>query len=142
MKGSSISNGSRCGSNSASSSDGGVEDSDEDDDSRAGRGPCAPAAMANLASAYRGVGHDGKYWRVRFYIGGTDVHAGSFEKEEDAARAHDVKALELFARPILNFEPVSGQRNKECKLGNIWGRYLLPCNSSGREPPARPITAA
>ena len=135
MNSSSISNGSRSGTNSANSSDKeGEEDSDgddsnstsssdEDDESRAGRAYSVPATEGKPTSTYRGVyfHRNKRLWEACITVGGKNLHAGRSKDEEEDARAHDTRALELFARPILIFDPVSGQRNKECKLDKHLG---------------------
>lgn len=49
-------------------------------------------------STFRGVsrGKNNKKWRARIRPDGGALHIGYFEREEDAARAYDIKARELF----------------------------------------------
>jgi hypothetical protein len=58
-------------------------------------------------SGYRGVTHrDGK-WVAQTKAGGQFYRLGSFDNPEDAARAYDLAAVELFGEfARLNFPPV------------------------------------
>jgi hypothetical protein len=128
VKGNSISNGSRSGRNCTNS---GEEDSDGDDsnenssssdedvESRAGRDSSPPTAKAKITSAYRGVyfNRNKGLWEALLCLPHKNIYAGQSRNESDAARAYDTKASTYFTRPVLNFDPVSGRRNKDCKLG-------------------------
>lgn len=47
---------------------------------------------------------DGKKWTARVQFNGRGIHLGSFDTAEDAARAYDAKAVELFGEFAgLNF---------------------------------------
>ena len=68
--------------------------------------------MANVAmrttstSPYKGVRlrSDRKRWTARIQINGRGIHLGSFDTAEEAARAYDAKARELFGEFAgLNF---------------------------------------
>lgn len=58
------------------------------------------------ASGFKGVRAVGLRWRARIAFCGVETHIGYFGSAEDAARAYDEKALELFG-PFawLNFPP-------------------------------------
>ena len=56
-------------------------------------------------SKYLGVSFNGKHIRAQITIGDKYIHLGYFKTEEDAARAHDIKAKELFGEfANLNFK--------------------------------------
>ena len=52
----------------------------------------------NCSSTYKGVTWDknAKKWRPSITINNKKIHLGSFDSETKAARAYDVKAIELF----------------------------------------------
>lgn len=55
-------------------------------------------------SQYRGVARDRKKWKARIYANGRREHLGVFDSEEEAARAYDKRAMELFGEYArLNF---------------------------------------
>jgi len=49
------------------------------------------------------------------------ISAGQHRREEDAARAYDAKVTEYYSRPSFNFDPVTGERNKDSKQGRNLG---------------------
>ena len=65
-------------------------------------------ASVSMASHYVGVNRKAKYkrWYATITVGGKNVHLGSFDNEEEAARAFDERAIAL-GRPV-NF-PKQGQ---------------------------------
>lgn len=89
------------------------------------------------SSPYRGVffRQGTKLWYACVCIGYRSICAGAHKREEDAARAYDAKVSEFFARPILNFDPVTGERNKDSKEGKNLGplRAAFPYLAGGRE---------
>lgn len=55
-------------------------------------------------SKYKGVYFDRGRYRVRIYLNARPLNLGRFKDEIDAAKAYDVKALELFGEfALLNF---------------------------------------
>ena len=57
-------------------------------------------------SKYKGVSFDKRYnkWRARLTFNNKTIHIGYYDNEEDAAKAYDVKASELFGQYAkLNF---------------------------------------
>lgn len=71
--------------------------------------------MANCGprgtSRYRGVSTRGEKWIATAYKHGSRMWGGTFDTEEDAARAYDVMAFELhgeFARLNFPHEPMTG----------------------------------
>lgn len=52
--------------------------------------------IAGASSKFRGVCWHGKCWTSQIHKCGKKFHLGSFSSEEDAARAYDAKARELF----------------------------------------------
>jgi len=60
----------------------------------------------NCSSKYKGVNfckEKGK-WRSKIQINGKPIHVGYFETENEAAKAYDLKAIELFGEfAYLNF---------------------------------------
>ena len=59
---------------------------------------------ANNTSGYKGVDFNRGKWRARIREGGVRYFLGYFETAEDAARAYDTKAHELFGEfASLNF---------------------------------------
>lgn len=55
-------------------------------------------------SKFRGVSLERGRWRARVQLGGRKFSVGVFLKEEDAARARDIRAIELFGSfAHLNF---------------------------------------
>jgi hypothetical protein len=72
----------------------------------------------NYSSKYKGVHWAKKrnQWRARIKCNGRSIHLGRFETEEEAARAYDEKAKELFGEfAWLNFpvRPGVGRRKSE-----------------------------
>jgi hypothetical protein len=59
-----------------------------------------------LTSCYKGVSlARGKYWRAQIGYQGERIHLGHFPTEEDAARAYDAKAREMFGEfALVNFD--------------------------------------
>lgn len=69
-------------------------------------------------SGFKGVTLDRRMWRARLTYKGDQISLGRFEKKEDAARAYDAKAHELFGefawlnfpddypRPVSEFEEI------------------------------------
>lgn len=58
-----------------------------------------------LTSKYKGVGKKGNKWRARIKINGKEIHLGEFNTEDEAAKAYDAKAKELFKEfANLNFK--------------------------------------
>jgi len=56
------------------------------------------------SSGYRGVKKSRKRWSADIHTGGQYLHLGMFDVPEEAAKAYDKAALEIFgARAILNF---------------------------------------
>ena len=59
---------------------------------------------ANNTSGYKGVDFNRGKWRARITQDGVRYFLGTFDTAEDAARAYDQKALELFGEfASLNF---------------------------------------
>ena len=53
----------------------------------------------NTSSIYKGVyfnNQRGKKWKAQIRINGKQIHLGLFDFEVDAARAYNMKAIELF----------------------------------------------
>jgi len=70
----------------------------------------------NYSSKYKGVSRSKKrnQWRVRIKYKGRSIHLGRFETEEEAARAYDAKAKELFREfAWLNFPARPGVRKRK-----------------------------
>jgi hypothetical protein len=75
---------------------------------------------SNCSSKYKGVSWEKKrnQWRARITFKGRVVHLGRFDTEEDAARACDAKARELFGEfAWLNFPAGPGVSRRQ-KLRN------------------------
>ena len=49
----------------------------------------------NTASKYKGVSKDGDYWRARITHHHNKINIGSYDTEEDAAKAYNEMALQL-----------------------------------------------
>lgn len=45
---------------------------------------------------FKGVSKHGRRWRARICLDGDELHLGMFDTPEEAARAYDAKAVELF----------------------------------------------
>lgn len=60
----------------------------------------------NKTSKYIGVTYakDKGKWFARIHKDNKKYHLGHFEHEEAAAKAYDIKAKELYAKPLLNFQ--------------------------------------
>ena len=58
----------------------------------------------NASSKYFGVNYDKQHkkWRAKITENGKLLHLGRYEKEEDAARAYDAKALEIYGNVFAN----------------------------------------
>lgn len=81
------------------------------DNQRSNLRPATPAQNAanqplyrNNTSGYKGVTwrEDLRRWRAKIKAGGRQIHLGYFDRADDAARAYDAAAFELFgefARP-------------------------------------------
>jgi hypothetical protein len=55
-------------------------------------------------SRYKGVSRNREKWQARIKVDGKQSHLGIFTDEEDAARAYDAAARELFGEfAYLNF---------------------------------------
>ena len=50
------------------------------------------------ASLYKGVSQSGERWKAQIHHGGPKISAGTYDTEEEAARAYDKKVLELKGR--------------------------------------------
>ena len=57
-----------------------------------------------VSNGYKGVSRNKKKWRARIMFKRKEIRLGNFDNQEDAARAYDIKALELFGEfAKLNF---------------------------------------
>lgn len=62
---------------------------------------------ANRISKYLGVDHNGCSWVARIGVNWESIHLGSFETEEQAAKAYDIAARQHFGEfANLNFKEV------------------------------------
>jgi hypothetical protein len=62
-------------------------------------------------SGYKGVTYNkfASKWKARTHLNGNEIHLGYFDTAEDAARAYDRKAKEIFGKfARLNFPEESG----------------------------------
>lgn len=60
----------------------------------------------NCTSKFKGVSwmKKNKRWKAHIHLKGKQIHLGCFKNEDDAARAYDTKAIELFGEfARLNF---------------------------------------
>lgn len=66
---------------------------------------CAYAKKrSNCTSKYKGVMWDRNKWKARLRTQGKEFNLGRYENEEDAAKAYDIKALEVWGEfAFLNF---------------------------------------
>jgi len=65
---------------------------------------CIPRRRRKNKTGYRGVEINGNKWRARLLHEGKRCYLGTFYNKQDAARAYDAKALEIYGRlAILNF---------------------------------------
>ncbi|HEX6796370.1 MAG TPA: HNH endonuclease [Ktedonobacterales bacterium] len=65
---------------------------------------------ASNSSGYRGVRRIGRRWCAGLHAAGIAKHLGMFDTAEEAARAYDAAALEVYGdRAILNFPPEPSQ---------------------------------
>lgn len=93
------------------------------------------------SSKYKGVHWEKKRkeWRARIKYKGRSIHIGRFETEEEAARAYDAKAKELFGEfAWLNFpvRPGVGRRKRQRNgiffdLGQMLGLRLGMIRKNG-----------
>lgn len=66
----------------------------------------SPPRTGKFASRYRGAykAHNSQYWSAGICYRGQRIYIGSFATEDEAARAYDRKAVELFGEfAVLNF---------------------------------------
>ena len=49
----------------------------------------------HTTSIYKGVSREGRKWRGAVRFQGKDYYLGSYDNEEEAAMAYNIKALEL-----------------------------------------------
>ncbi len=67
---------------------------------------CNRPKQADNTTGFKGVKHDKRYgiWTAHIKINKKSKHLGTFKSPEEAARAYDAKALELFGEfARLNF---------------------------------------
>ena len=63
-----------------------------------------------------GVKPNGPTWQANIRLDGTTHYLGTYESQEAAARAYDLRAKEEYEDPILNYLP-NGQLNPNRKKG-------------------------
>jgi len=58
----------------------------------------------DTTSKYVGVDYDKRRnnWKARIRVNGKSIHLGRYEKEEDAAKAYDAKAIEIYGKVFAN----------------------------------------
>lgn len=64
-------------------------------------------------SRFKGVFPYGKKWKAQVGLGGRTTYLGVFEKERDAARAYDLKAVEIYGEFAKTNFSVEKQKTKE-----------------------------
>lgn len=79
---------------------------------------CARATSgpsSDSSSDYKGIfpSSSGSKWQAKIRKDGERNYLGSFDTKEEAARAYDRKALELYENPYTNFQSLS-MRKAEC----------------------------
>ena len=97
------------------------------------QGNCANARkMPGMTSRFKGVRwHKNKKWTAQIKIQYRQIYLGSFNDEEDAARAYDAAALaEWGAMARINF-PFDGCEVR--RLGGRWGRAVLMARAPRKE---------
>lgn len=55
-------------------------------------------APTTASSGFRGVRAEGRRWRARIASGGVLQHIGTFDTAQDAARAYDERAIEIYGK--------------------------------------------
>lgn len=72
---------------------------------------CDPAGNSrnrrpNAGKTYKGISPSGRRWRARIRCNGKNLHLGTFDTPEEAARAYDAAASDLFGEfASLNLPP-------------------------------------
>lgn len=61
------------------------------------------AAPPRSGSRFKGITQSGKKWRAKIVVSGKAICLGTFESDEDAARAYDAEARKISAKAWLNF---------------------------------------